>query len=230
MTTKDLRATWTQAFVLFLSPILFVMCVRWLLIEPYVIPSGSMIPTLLINDNVFVNKLKYGVKVPFGNQFIFRWANLQRGDVVVFRQPQNPDVFFIKRVVAIGGDTVSVEQGVLKVNDQAYKQESIEIPRAEEGFEYFKESMTPDRSYTIRYQSKEFSDFPATTIPENSFFVIGDNRDQSNDSRAWGVVPEENLVGKALIIWLSCDQTLSSARFLCNPQTMRAERIFKSIH
>lgn len=230
MTQKDLRAKWPQALLVFLSPIIVIMTIRWLLIEPYVIPSGSMIPTLLINDNVFVNKLKYGVKIPFGNTFIFRWSDLQRGDVVVFRWPENPNVFFIKRVVAVAGDQIEIADGVLSVNGQAMPQESINLQNSDQGFEYFSESFKTSENHVIRYHNKEDSQFGAFTVPEKHFFVVGDNRDQSNDSRSWGPVPEENLVGKAMIIWLSCDETLSSARFLCDPKTLRKERIFKSIH
>src|SRR5262245_60651682 len=106
---------------------------RWLLIEPYVIPSGSMIPTLLIHDHIFVNKLAYGVHVPFSKQWIVAWKNPQRFDVIVFRYPKNPEVFYVKRVVAVAGDKVSVRDGQLHVNGETISQEKF----LESDFEYF---------------------------------------------------------------------------------------------
>lgn len=230
MTAKDLRASWPQALLVFLSPMLVIMTVRWLLIEPYVIPSGSMIPTLLIHDNMLVNKLKYGIKVPFGNSFLIRWSQLERGDVVVFRWPENPNTFFVKRVVGLGGDEITIEDGVLSINGVASPQEVVEGSLADDNeYAYFRESFSETESHVIRYQNKENSQFASVKVPEGSFFVIGDNRDSSNDSRFWGAVPEQNLVGKASIVWLSCEQTLSSARFLCDPKTLRRERMFKSV-
>lgn len=215
------KGTWPQALVTFFAPILIIMMVRWLLFEPFVIPSGSMIPTLLVHDHIFVNKLSFGIKVPFGKSFIVQWAHPKRGDVVVFRFPDNPEVFYVKRILAVGGDEIAVENGKVIVNGEALSQEPLPI---EENFEYFRE-----KHYTIRYLNHDGSNFPPTKIPEHSFFVIGDNRDQSNDSRFWGVVPEENLIGRAKLIWLACGQTLTSAQFICDPQTLRWDRFLKGI-
>ncbi|MGZ5279360.1 MAG: signal peptidase I [Pseudobdellovibrionaceae bacterium] len=222
---KDLRGTWTQALLTFFAPIFLVVGVRWLLVEPFVIPSGSMLPSLLIHDHIFVNKLAFGVQVPFGNDFLIKWGKPQPGQIVVFRFPSNPDVFYIKRVIAIGGDEVSVHEGVISVNGIEYPQQPLPSSGYEEGFDYFQE--TSQASYIVRYLNKESSFNTAQKVPANHFFVMGDNRDQSNDSRFWGFVPESNLVGKAQMIWLSCEETLVSAQFLCDPSTIRWHRLLK---
>lgn len=223
---KDLRATWPQALLTFLGPILVVLTVRWLLVEPFVIPSGSMYPALHINDHIFVNKLSFGLKIPFGQQFVLQWGHPRRGDILVFRYPENPNVFFVKRVLAIGGDSVEVKEGVVFINGQALPQESIEVPAGEDAeFSYFRE----DGKYVVRYLNKDLSGFAKFQVPEKSFFVIGDNRDQSSDSRYWGVVSEELMIGRAKMTWLACDRTLEAAPVLCDIQTLRLDRMFKGI-
>ncbi len=227
---SDLRGTWTQALATFFSPVILVCLVRWLFFEPFVIPSGSMIPTLLIHDHIFVNKMSYGIKWPFGKNFLFQWSHPSRGEVVVFRYPENPEVYYIKRVIGISGDEISLKDGVIQVNGQAVEQNQIDFREPPAGdlmpFEYLKES---EIGYMVRYQAKDRAQFPLTKVPENSFFVMGDNRDQSSDSRVWGFVPENNAIGVASRIWLSCDQTLVSAQFICDPQTIRWNRLMKKV-
>lgn len=226
------KGTWPQALVTFFAPILIIVSIRWLIFEPFVIPSGSMIPTLLIHDHIFVNKLSFGVKIPFGNKFIVQWAHPKRGDIVVFRYPENPDVFYVKRILAVGGDTIEIRSGNVVVNGELIPQAPISAePFAKlnenQNFEYFEETL--GNTFTSRYAYREGSNFPPTEIPENSFFVVGDNRDQSNDSRFWGVVPESHLVGRAKVIWLSCAQTLPTAQFICDPQTLRWDRMMTGV-
>ncbi len=223
---RDLRGTWSQALITFLTPILLVVGVRWLLFEPFVIPSGSMIPTLLIHDHIFVNKLAYGAQIPFGNGFLWQWGKPAAGEIVVFRYPPNPDVFYVKRVVAVAGDELELKAGVLFVNGKEYTQAAIPAEDFEPGFDYFQE--TSRHSYVVRYQSKENSFYGPKKIPAGQLFVMGDNRDQSSDSRVWGFVPEKNLVGSAQFIWLSCRETLASAQFLCDPSTIRWDRLLKN--
>jgi signal peptidase I len=134
-------------------------------------------------------------------------------------------VFYVKRVIAVGGDEVAIHNGVISVNGHEYSQQPISTEGYEEGFDYFKE--TSQSTYIVRYINKEASSFGPQKVPEGHFFVMGDNRDQSNDSRFWGFVPEANLVGTAQVIWLSCDETLSSAQFLCDPSTIRWHRLLK---
>lgn len=225
MKPRDLRATWPQALATLFGPLILFFTVRWLLIEPYVIPSGSMLPTLSVHDHILVNKLAYGIHVPFSKKWIAQWARPGRGDIVVFRYPENPDVFFVKRAVAVGGDRIALENGVLRVNGEPVPLEKIDPPAppsfGDDSYEYFREA-----DYRIRYLDQFRAQFEETTVPEGSVFVMGDNRDQSNDSRVWGFVPEENLVGRAWLVWLACDSTLASAQFICDPTTLRWDRIF----
>jgi signal peptidase I len=229
-----MRGTWPQALRTFFLPIVLVVGVRWLLIEPFVIPSGSMIPSLLVHDHIVVNKLRFGIKLPFSNTFLLHWGHPHRGDVVVFRYPENPDVFFVKRVIAVSGDRIEVLNGDLVINGEIVPQTALPRDVAvknitfEEGFDYFLENHLDSSStapHVVRYQNKASSFFHSVTVPKDSFFAMGDNRDQSSDSRYWGYVPEQNLVGSATYIWLACDKTLESAAFLCDPQTIRWSRV-----
>ncbi len=221
MARNDLRATWPQALFTFFAPILILFSVRWLLIEPYVIPSGSMIPTLLIHDHIFVNKLAYGVHLPFSRHWLLNWKTPQRSEIIVFRYPSNPEVFYVKRVVGLAGDKIAVHEGELLVNGEAVPQKKFQ----EAGFEYYEEAQ-----HTVRYLQHSLSNFAEITVPEGSLFVMGDNRDQSSDSRSWGAVPLDHVIGRASFIWLSCRETLATARFLCDPQTLRWNRFFQSVN
>lgn len=225
---KNLRGTWSQALLAFFGPVLLLLTVRWLLVEPFVIPSGSMIPTLEIHDHIVVNKMAYGIRWPFGDSYIIQWKHPKPGEVVVFRYPENPEVFYVKRVVAVGGDEIQVQDGVISVNGQAYHQDSKGGGEDMEDFEYFKETASA-RTYTIRYGHKELSSYGPFKVPEKSFFVMGDNRDQSSDSRVWGAIPERYLLGSAKLVWLSCEDTLKSAQFLCDPSLIRWDRLLKKI-
>lgn len=233
---KDLRATWSQGLITFLTPIVLLLSVRWLLFEPFVIPSGSMIPTLLIHDHIFVNKLAFGIRIPFAKQFLAQWSRPEKGQVVVFRYPDNPEVFYVKRVLATGGDEISIEHGIVSVNGSPLEQFPILMEdkvNDEEGerFEYLTESFSGSavRKYAVRYLNRQLSSLNSTRVPEGSFFVVGDNRDQSNDSRFWGFVPDGHAIGTAKMIWLSCEQTLTSAPFICAPQTIRWDRLLKKV-
>lgn len=223
---RDLKATWSQATLQFVFPILLIAVLRWLLIEPFVIPSGSMIPTLAVHDHIFVNKLAYGVRAPFSSNYLTRWSRPERGQVIVFKYPENPDVFYVKRLIAKGGDKVEVHEGIVFINGVAQAQEEVNIQKdeAEERFDYYKEN-----GHLIRYANRDYSEYAAVTVPEGMLFVMGDNRDQSYDSRFWGFVPEDNVIGSASFVWLACEKTLATAQFLCDPSTLNIQRMFKGI-
>src|SRR5580692_10571238 len=119
---KDLRATWPQALLTFFAPLLLLVCVRWIFFEPFVVPSGSMIPTLLEHDHIVANKIAFGVHFPFTRSWLLHWSNPQRGQVAVFRYPKSPEVYFVKRIVGLPGDEISVDHGILQVNGQAVEQ------------------------------------------------------------------------------------------------------------
>jgi signal peptidase I len=218
---KDLRATWPQALTTLLTPIVLVLMVRWMLVEPFVVPSGSMIPTLQIHDYIIANKLAYGLHVPFSSKWLVHWADPKRGEVAVFRYPKTPDVFYVKRIVAVPGDEIAVAHGQLLINGTPLEQTPIERPKGEDArFAYYHEG-----THTVRFLDKETSFFHPLKVPEGKFFAMGDNRDQSSDSRYWGFVPEENFVGSVKWVWLSCEKTLASSGFLCDPQAIRWNRV-----
>lgn len=230
LSTRNLKGTWNQAILTFLFPIVLVMSLRWALIEPFVIPSGSMIPNLLIHDHIFVQKFSYGLHFPFTNKWLIKWSQPQRGDIVVFKYPQNPDVYYIKRLIGLPGDTVEVNSGRITVNRETLGLRPVDEPTFEEGFHYFTET-TGTKSYTVRFMHEENMPMvKAYTVPEGHFFFMGDNRDQSSDSRSWGFVKDEYIVGKAWMIWLSCDNTLPTMTFVCDPSQIRWNRLLKKIN
>lgn len=237
MTKRDMRGTWPQALRTFLIPIVLVMAVRWLLFEPYTIPSGSMIPNLLIHDYIFVNKLMYGVRWPFSKKWIVQWSTPKRGEIIVFRYPENEAQFFIKRVVGLPGDKIEVRGAQVLINGQLFEQTAYSevdpaMPALEEGDESsrFIEN-NGQRQYVVQFreETREMGDYEETEVPAGHLFVMGDHRDESSDSRRWGFVPIENLMGEAQFIWLSCEQTLASSEMICDPKSLRMSRILRKI-
>ena len=161
--------------------VLIALTVRWGVAEAYVIPSGSMEPTLEVNDHIFVNKLAYGVRVPFSKIWLTKFHEPQRGDVVVFRYPKDESTFYVKRVIGLPGDEVSYsEDGVLSVNGQALDESKYET------------KLRPEQRPRA---------FGPLTVPAGQLFAMGDNRDNSSDSRVWGFLPVENILGKAAFKW-----------------------------
>lgn len=224
------KITWPRALVAFFLPLLLLLAFRFFIFEPFIIPSGSMIPNLLIYDHILVSKLSLGIKIPFLNRWAIRWSDPRPGEILVFRYPKNPEVFYVKRLIGGPGDEIEIKNGTVFVNGQAWVRVPIVDPaimkksEERERFQYFSEE-----GHLVRYLFPEELQFPKTKVPDKSYFVMGDNRDQSSDSRAWGFVPEENLVGRPVLIWLSCDRTLPSSSFLCDPLSIRRGRILKTI-
>jgi signal peptidase I len=227
---KNLKGTWNQAILTFLFPILLVFGIRWAIVEPFVIPSGSMIPNLLINDHILVKKFILGLKVPFADHWLVRWGNLKRGDIVVFKFPENPEIYYIKRLIGLPGDKVEVRDGRISVNGEAWNLEAIPGEEGETGFNYFTEQI-PGHPHTVRFFVERSENLPVSsyTVPEGHFFFMGDNRDQSSDGRVWGMVKADYLVGKAWAVWLSCENTLPSMSYVCDPSQIRWNRLFKQL-
>jgi len=191
---------------------------RSLLFEPFNIPSGSMIPTLLVGDYLFVSKYSYGYSrysFPFGmapfDGRIFETPP-ERGDVAVFRQPQNESVAFIKRIVGLPGDRVQVVNGVLRINDVAVNRDRKGFATASDGynvirFAVYQETLPNGKSYLIQERSDDdlLDNTNVFLVPEGHYFMIGDNRDNSRDSRTTsvGMVPAENLIGRAERLFFS---------------------------
>ena len=194
----------------FFPILLIVFLLRSFLAEPFRIPYASMMPTLLIGDFLLVNKFTYGIRLPVINKKIIELDEPHRGDIVVFRFPKDPTVDYIKRVVGLPGDKVAYYNKKLYINDKPVNQASLGIYQGVgqgqdmTGNAHFEENLTGvEHSILIR------NDAPTVegtyVIPAGNYFVMGDNRDNSNDSRYWGTVPEENLVGKAFFIWMNWD-------------------------
>lgn len=205
--------------------IITVFILRSFLFEPFKIPSGSMIPTLWVGDLILVNKFTYGLRLPVFNTKVTQGTAPQRGDVMVFRYPPNPNLDYIKRVVGVPGDTINYVNKRLTVNGQAVETQAIpefydETERTY--FKQFEETFGSQKHRTIQYENRragfmeeEIGDFPSRKncsynpegftckVPEGAYFMMGDNRDNSQDSRYWGFVPERNIVGKAFFVWMN---------------------------
>ena len=192
--------------------LLIVLLFRSFLFEPFKIPSGSMIPTLLIGDFIVVNKYAYGLRLPVSNTKFLSIGEPERGDVVVFRYPVDERVNFIKRLVGKPGDTVQYRNKRLYVNGDLIKTEAVgrysehktkcASPRPDARL--YNEQLGDVNHRTLIHEGSRDKD-GEWTVPEGHYFVMGDNRDRSNDSRAWGFVPEQNLMGRAVGIWLNFD-------------------------
>lgn len=193
----------------FFPIILAVLVIRSFVVEPFRIPSGSMLPTLHVGDFILVNKFAYGIRLPVLNAKVIDIDEPKRGDVVVFRYPKNPEVDYIKRLVGLPGDKVGYFNKTIYINGEAVAQESKQKSASLLG-------LVPDNSElymeTLGQHSHEILLDPSRrlvegemVVPAGEYFVMGDNRDNSNDSRFWGTVPEANFVGKAFFIWMSWD-------------------------
>jgi signal peptidase I len=190
--------------------LLLVLLFRSFLFEPFKIPSGSMMPTLLIGDFILVNKYTYGLRLPVLNTKVLELGEPERGDVVVFRYPKDPSVDYIKRVVGIPGDTVGYFDKVVYINGEPMGQvpagvytgtgSGVSMSGASRRTEQL-----GDRQHEILVMPRTPGLEGEYIVREGEYFVMGDNRDNSNDSRFWGPVPETNLVGRAFRIWMNWD-------------------------
>jgi len=197
----------------FFPVILIVLLLRSFLVEPFRIPSGSMIPTLKVGDFILVNKFSYGIRLPVFDMKIIPIGEPHRGDVAVFRYPNDPSVDYIKRVIGLPGDHIAYRDSQLYVNGNAinldkigaYMETKNGLPI--QGAVLFKEQITKNLQHNILLDSMMQSSRGdgEWVVPAHHYFMMGDNRDNSNDSRFWGFVPEENLVGKAFMIWMNWD-------------------------
>jgi len=205
----------------FFPVLLAVLVLRGFLFEPFRIPSGSMMPTLLVGDFILVNKFSYGLRLPVTHHKVTSGDKPKRGDVVVFRYPQDESQDYIKRIIGLPGDHVSYYNRRLSINGEALNIEEDHVyqgladknrmqrasgcARARAGCQVFVES-NDGADYTVMTKpGTAYGINGEVTVPEGHFFVMGDNRDHSNDSRIWGYVPEENLVGKAVWVWMHWD-------------------------
>ena len=218
---------WVDYAKSFFPVILVVFFIRSFLIEPFKIPSGSMIPTLQVGDFILVNKFTYGVRLPIINQKIIPINDPQRGDVMVFRYPENPTLDYIKRVVGLPGDTVEyrgkrlwingVEQAQAADGEYNYVESGLNFVHTEKRIETLgvrkhavlinPEMPTLHLGAVAEFGGRENctydNDLVRCKVPTGQYFMMGDNRDNSRDSRYWGFVPDNQIVGKAFLIWMN---------------------------
>ena len=203
--------------------ILAVFLLRSFLFEPFKIPSGSMVPTLRVGDLILVNKFHYGVRLPVINKKVIANHDPQRGDVIVFRYPLNPNIDYIKRVVAVGGDEVSYRNQRLYLNGALVPTQALPDFFEDDLLRYTKQFseklgevdhavlVDPQRpsflpangSFPFRENCSYSSEGVTCKVPAGHYFVMGDNRDNSQDSRYWGFVADENIVGRAFFVWMN---------------------------
>jgi signal peptidase I len=184
------------------------LLLRAFVVEAFQIPSGSMIPTLEVGDHIFVAKFSYGLSIPFTDKKIFEYATPKRGDVIVFKYPQDHNTDYIKRVVGLPGDRLELRQNELFINDRPMPREHSGIYRYDDGHEdkecdLWTETLDDKRHHEIQEIGRMPASFGPIVVPEGNVFVMGDNRDNSSDSRVWGPVKHDLIKGKALIVWWS---------------------------
>jgi signal peptidase I len=191
----------------FFPVILIVFVLRSFVVEPFRIPSGSMLPTLYIGDFILVDKFRYGIRLPIVNLRIFPTGSPKRGEVMVFRYPHDESTNFIKRVIGLPGDAIVYDNKRLFINGTAAKQvrsDSYQLETSTQELDVIEYSeVVGASSHNILNDRGRSSRNMTILVPEGSYFVMGDNRDHSNDSRFWGFVPEKNIVGRAFWIWFS---------------------------
>lgn len=213
----------------FFPVILAVFLIRSYLVEPFKIPSGSMMPTLLVGDFILVNKFVYGLRVPITNEVFFEMDHPKRGDVVVFHFPTEPSTDYIKRLVGLPGDRVTYRNKQLSINGEVvvseragtyeYMGQGLNHIRTDLQYETLGEHrhavlLDPNEPTYRPWQVLHYANFESCSydeegfecvVPAGHYFMLGDNRDNSTDSRYWGFVPEKRLVGKAFMIWMNFD-------------------------
>ncbi|MBW2648977.1 MAG: signal peptidase I [Deltaproteobacteria bacterium] len=191
---KSVVREWSEAIII---AILIALFIRTFVVQAFKIPSGSMKPTLQIGDHLLVNKFSYGIKIPFVRETLVPIGNPQRGDIVVFIYPMDRTKDFIKRVVGIAGDTIEIKDKEIYLNGSPY----------DDGHGVYTDSILFPASIQPR------DNFGPITVPAEHIFVMGDNRDQSYDSRFWGFVDLKDVLGKALIIYWSWNKNNKDVRW-----------------
>jgi signal peptidase I len=222
----DKQPWWVEYSISFFPVILVVFLLRSFLVEPFKIPSSSMVPTLLVGDFILVNKFTYGVRLPVINKKVVELGRPQRGDVMVFRYPEDPSLDYIKRVVGVPGDRIEYRGKRLTINGAPVPTRQIDDYLSKERMQFSRRYVEtlggvdheilleedaaslggPGRAFPFAENCNYNSGSLTCTVPPGHYFMMGDNRDNSSDSRVWGFVPDENIVGKAFFIWLNLNE------------------------
>ncbi len=196
----------------FFPVILVVLVLRSFIVEPFRIPSGSMMPTLLIGDFILVNKYAYGIRLPVLDKKIIAVGEPVRGDIVVFRFPQDPSVDYIKRVIGLPGDRIAYIDKTVYINGKPVPQQPLGLYNGvgqgvSSSGSLVRLERLDETPHRILLRASQMGMDNEYIVPSGQYFMMGDNRDNSNDSRYWGTVPEANLVGKAFMIWMNWDSS-----------------------
>ncbi|MDX1803115.1 MAG: signal peptidase I [Alcanivorax sp.] len=216
-----------------ISVFFVVLVIRSFIVEPFTIPSGSMLPTLQVHDFILVSKFSYGLRLPVTNTKIVSIGEPKRGDVMVFKYPKDTSLNFIKRVVGLPGDTVSVHDNVVSVNGKPVTRQLVKDQRGPGVWRRQYVEKLGHATHLIWQQGRlnPFTHEPVFgtrtqgewVVPKGHYFVMGDNRDNSDDSRFWGMVPEDLVVGKAVLIWMHWDGLTSLPSFSRNGSIDKVE-------
>jgi len=209
---RDRQSAVTEYAISFFPVLLFVLVLRSFLVEPFQIPSGSMKPTLQVGDFILVNKFSYGIRLPVIGTKVFDIGEPQRGDAMVFIPPHQ-NQYFIKRVIGLPGDRIRYQNKVLYIDNveqtQQYKGPVTGV--ASDQLSYIE--TLDNRAHMIQRNRYEDARVQQWLVPEGHYFMMGDNRDQSSDSRFWGFVSEDKIVGEAFAVWLHKEPGLSMPSF-----------------
>jgi len=203
----------------FFPVLLLILLFRSFIAEPFKIPSGSMMPTLLVGDFILVNKFAYGLRLPVLDKKILAVGEPERGDVFVFRYPQNPKEDYIKRVIGLPGDEITYRNKTLFVNGVEVAETDLGnyVGPSEPGRNLGNARVLQEKLGEVEHRILEIPNTwigheGSWTVPAGHYFAMGDNRDSSADSRFWGFVPEENLVGRAFMIWMNWNNGIDFSR------------------